>query len=147
MVRVVQPLITEAEETALNRVLEYMADEAKEYKSLPPAERRNHIYGAVLILRMMARFHRPLFELGRTLSTPGALNAMTAAGENAVPFLRRHQFGDWGEVGFQDWELNDQALAEGSRIFSVYRTGLGERLWVITEADRSATTILLPEEY
>ena len=69
------------------------------------------------------------------------------AGENAGDYLRRHEFGDWGEVGFQDWESNDQALTDETRLFSVYRTQLDERIWVITEADRSVTTLLLPEEY
>lgn len=147
MVRIIQPLLSEAEQAALNQVLEYMADEAKEYRSLPPAERRNHIYAAVLTLRTAALLHRPLFELGRTLSTPGALAALNSAEENGGDFLRRHQFGDWGDVGHEDWEQNDQALTDGSRLFSVYRTRLDERIWVITEADRSATTILLPEEY
>jgi hypothetical protein len=147
MVRIIQPLLSEAEQEALNRVLEYLADEAKEYRALAPAERRNHIYESVLTLRTAALLHRPLFELGRTLSTPGALAALNTAKENGADFLRRHQFGDWGDVGHEDWEQNDQALTDGSRLFSVYRTRLDERIWVITEADRSATTLLLPDEY
>lgn len=147
MVRVIQPLLSEIEQAALNRVLEYLADEAKEYSALSTAERRGHIYESVLTLRTAALLHRPLFELGITLSTPGALAALNTAEQNGADFLRRHQFGDWGDVGHEDWEQNDQALTEGSRILSVYRTRLGERIWIITEANRSATTLLLPEEY
>lgn len=147
MVRVIQPLLSEEEEAALNRVLEYLADEVKEYKSLSPEERKNHIYRDVLTLRAAYPFSRPLFELGNTVSTPGAVSAIAEAGENAGDYLRRHESGDWGDVGLEDWESNDEALTEGTRIFSVYRTRLDERIWVITEADRSVTTLLLPEDY
>lgn len=87
------------------------------------------------------------FRLGRLLITPGAQQALDAAGENPFTFLLRHVSGDWGDVDEEDKRSNEQAVAEGRRILSGYRTGQGERIWVITEADRSATTILLPEEY
>jgi hypothetical protein len=61
-------------------------------------------------------------------------------------FLMRHAAGDWGEVDAEDWSLNDQAVNDGTRLLSVYRTLKGNKLWVITEADRSVTTILLPDE-
>lgn len=147
MVKIIQPLLSEGEETALTRVLEYLADEAKEYKALNPEERKNHIYRAVLTLRAASLLSKPIFELGNTVSTPGAVDAIAKAGENAADYLSRHEFGDWGDVGFEDWESNDQALTDGTRLFSVYRTRLDERIWVITEADRSVTTLLLPEEY
>ena len=91
--------------------------------------------------------HRPLFDLGRTLITPGALEALTDAKQSPVTFLERHATGDWGECDREDAIENDLALTQDSRILSVYRTTKGVRLWIITEADRSATTILLPEEY
>jgi hypothetical protein len=87
-----------------------------------------------------------LFPLGRLIATPGALTALTAAGENPVGLLVRHQSGDWGDVGPEDRRANDRDLQEGGRLLSAYDVG-GCRVWVITEADRSATTILLPAEY
>ena len=87
-----------------------------------------------------------LFPLGRLVATPGALTALTAAGENPVGLLIRHQSGDWGDVGPEDRRANDRDLRGGGRLLSTYNVG-STRVWVITEADRSATTILLPAEY
>ena len=87
-----------------------------------------------------------LFPLGRLVATPGALTALAAAGENPVWLLARHQSGDWGDVGLEDRRTNNRDLREGRRLLSAYDVG-GSRVWVITEADRSATTILLPAEY
>ena len=87
------------------------------------------------------------FKLGDLLSTPAALAALFRSGQTPLFFLARHARGDWGDVDAEDWKLNDAAVREGSRILSAYTTLNGERVWVITEADRSATTILLPEEY
>ena len=94
----------------------------------------------------------PRFTPGQLVATPGALGAMVESGQDASEFLHRHLQGDWGDVSAQDAQLNDQALSDGTRLLSVYRTRLGARLWVITEAAdekgyRCATTILLPEEY
>ncbi len=89
----------------------------------------------------------PLFSLGQTVATPGALEALEKAGQAPSAFLRRHHHGDWGEVCEEDAAENDLSLREGFRILSAYRTACDDRLWIITEADRSATTILLPEEY
>jgi hypothetical protein len=88
-----------------------------------------------------------LFPLGRLLATPGALEALSEAGEDAMTFIRRHQEGEWGELSREDAAANTLALVTGERILSAYRTAANVRLWVLTEADRSATTILLPEEY
>jgi hypothetical protein len=87
------------------------------------------------------------FPLGRVVATPGALEALQASGQAPWDFLSRHVSGDWGEVDAEDWHLNDQALEVGSRILSAYKTATGVKIWVITEADRAVTTILLPEEY
>lgn len=89
---------------------------------------------------------RPLFGLGRTLSTPGALVVMLGIDVSPISLLSRHQRGDWGELDPEDKAENDTALITGARIFSAYIFDT-VKLWVITEADRSATTILLPEEY
>ena len=90
---------------------------------------------------------KPLFPLGQNLATPGALEALAASGQSPVEFLRRHVVGDYGIVGSDDAKLNDEAVINGERLLSAYRTKKGEKIWIITEADRSVTTILLPEEY
>ena len=89
----------------------------------------------------------PLFPLGRTVATHGALEALADAGQTPLPFLRRHARGDWGLVDKADARANDEAVRARERILSVYRTAKGVHLWVITEADRSATTLLLPSDY
>lgn len=90
---------------------------------------------------------KPLFALGKIVATPGALEALTASGQTAVEFLKRHITGDWGDVCDEDRGLNDEAVASGERLLSSYRTTKGIKLWVITEADRSSTCLLLPSEY
>lgn len=85
------------------------------------------------------------FIPGRILITAGALRTLTAESVQAA-FLR-HLRGDWGEVCPEDAASNDEALRIGARLVSAYRDDRGTRFWIITEADRSATTILLPEEY
>jgi hypothetical protein len=87
------------------------------------------------------------FALGRTFITPGAEEALQIAGQTAIEFLRRHMSGDWGELSDDDIKENEFSLANGFRLLSRYETAKGELLWIITEADRSATTILLPSEY
>jgi len=89
----------------------------------------------------------PKFELGRTVMTPGAQQAMVQAGENPATFLRRHQHGDWGDMSAEDVQENEFSLQNGFRLMSSYMLQDGTKIWVITEADRSVTTILLPEEY
>ena len=85
------------------------------------------------------------FPLGVLYTTPGAQAAIP--GDEMVAALRRHIAGDWGDVDEHDWEENELSLREGFRLFSVYRTKAGEKFWIITEADPSCTTVLLPEEY
>ena len=87
------------------------------------------------------------FPLGQTVATPGALEALQEAGQSPAEFLSRHVQADWGEVCAEDGKLNDDALVNGERVLSAYRTCKGVRLWVITEADRSSTCVLLPEDY
>jgi len=87
------------------------------------------------------------FDLGQIVYTPGAENELQESGQEVTFFLQKHAWGDWGEVDAEDKASNDEALKEGSRILSAYRTLKGEKIWVITEADRSVTTLLLPEEY
>jgi len=95
--------------------------------------------------------HRPpsvtRFALGQTYVTPGAEEALMIAGQTGIEFLRRHMSIDWGDLSDEDVRENELSLREGFRLLSAYRTAKGQKLWIITEADRSATTILLPSEY
>ncbi len=84
--------------------------------------------------------------LGQVVATPGALAALTAAGVSAASLLDRHGRGDWGEVGREDWKSNDWSVVNGERLLSSYMVA-GVVIWIITERDRSATTLLLPDEY
>jgi hypothetical protein len=88
---------------------------------------------------------RAKFAPGQRLETAGA-RTMLSRQEREQAFAR-HLTGDWGEVDAEDWERNEQALAHNERLLSRYTTNCGVVHWVITEADRSVTTILLPEEY
>lgn len=93
------------------------------------------------------------FSLGQLLSTPAALQAMADSGQTPLEFVSRHAKGDWGEELCQeDKRLNDQAVVDGSRILSAYKTRSGVKIWIITEAaddngHRAATTALLPSQY
>lgn len=88
----------------------------------------------------------PLFRLGGVYATPGALDLLRSNTLTPYAFLHRHQTGDWGELDAEDVEANRTALHHGTRLLSSYPIG-NQRLWIITEADRSSTTLLLPEEY
>ena len=87
------------------------------------------------------------FPLGQLVATPGALDALERTGQSPLEFLSRHASGDWGEVCEADKKENDFSVRNGFRLLSAYRLRDGTKIWIITEADRSATTILLPEEY
>jgi len=84
------------------------------------------------------------FSLGQVVATRGAYETLDVADIGTA--LRRHMAGDWGDVCAEDRQANEDALASGGRLFSVYHAG-GVKFWIITEADRSATTVLLPDEY
>jgi len=86
-----------------------------------------------------------LFELGRIVATPGALEVLSP--EEPLALLQRHQSGDWGEVPPADARENRLSVKRGFRVLSSYTVASGERVWVLTEADRSSTTILTPSEY
>ncbi len=88
-----------------------------------------------------------LFLLGRVVATPGALTALESAGQTPQEFLDRHVTGDWGRLPEEDVAANERALIHGGRIFSGYDLADGTRMWLITEADRSSTCLLLPSEY
>jgi len=86
------------------------------------------------------------FPLGHLVSTPAALELLDREAVNATELLQRHQRGDWGDVEEEDAQDNEHAIVNGLRILSSYKVG-SSRLWILTEADRSATTLMLPEEY
>jgi len=87
------------------------------------------------------------FDLGQLLATPGALRALEEAEQDPLGFLIRHVTGDWGDLDEEDKAENELSLRQGLRLLSAYHLSTGVKIWVITERDRSATTILLPEEY
>ena len=88
------------------------------------------------------------FPLGQVVATPGAIEAMKSEGADAGGLLARHGAGDWGEVCAEDKKANEAALKHEARLMSAYTLPkTGAKLWVITEADKSATTLLLPDEY
>ena len=87
------------------------------------------------------------FSIGRLVATPGALEAFARTGQHPIKFVTRHQRGDWGDVPPEDAEENELSVQEGFRILSSYRLQDKTRIWIITEADRSSTCVLLPEEY
>ena len=89
----------------------------------------------------------PLFNPGRIVATPGAMDALNDSPMQAAMLLDRHMRGDWGDICEEDSRANMDALRYGNRLVSVYATQSGARLWIITESDRSTTTLLLPDEY
>jgi hypothetical protein len=90
---------------------------------------------------------KSLFPLGLLVATPGVLAALAGTGQSPQVFIARHVTGDWGDLPQEDVAENQRALIVGSRLFSAYNLADGTRLWIITEHDRSATTLLLPNEY
>src|SRR5206468_11061601 len=101
--------------------------------------------GSVPMEQRTSQSSQPKFLLGRIVATPGVLSALTS--EDIQTALSRHVTGDWGDLDEEDRRENELSLANGFRLLSAYRSKAGVKFWVITEADRSVTTILLPEEY
>ncbi len=91
--------------------------------------------------------NKALFSLGQIFLTIGAREALTESNQMPNEFLAKHQSGDWGDVCEDDIKENDFSVREGFRILSAYKLNSGVKIWVITEADKSSTTILLPGEY
>jgi hypothetical protein len=88
---------------------------------------------------------QPKFALGRIVATPNALAHLTH--DDVLSALNRHRVSDWGDVCPEDRQANERALIKGGRLLSVYHSVSGTKFWIITEADRSVTTVLLPEDY
>jgi hypothetical protein len=89
----------------------------------------------------------PLFKLGTIVATPAALDVLSRSRQSPGEFLTKHARGEWGDLDPFDTEANQTAIRDGSRILSSYKTRLGEAIWVITEADRTSSCLLLPCEY
>ena len=94
-----------------------------------------------------AQGSRLLFSLGQIVATPGALEALTPHEGLGLKLLMRHVSGDWGNVNREDAAQNDLSAKQGFRILSSYTTPDSTKIWIITESDRSVTTLLLPSEY
>jgi len=92
---------------------------------------------------MVYHLMTPRFPLGSIVATPAALNL----GADLNRYMHRHHCGDWGDLCDEDRQANEEALEAGERLLSCYQVGGGKRIYIITERDRSATTVLLPEEY
>ena len=101
----------------------------------------------------MVSLNYPKFRLGQIVATPGALEALKEANQAPDEFLKKHMYGSWGDLCEEGKKANDQAVAhegnmdEQQRVLSSYQTKKGVKIWIITEWDRSATTLLLPSEY
>ena len=87
------------------------------------------------------------FNFGNVVATRPLFEYCKARGFSLLPYMVRHAQGDWGDVCKEDWESNDEALKSGQRLLSEYKLPDGKRIWIITEWDRSATTLLFPEDY
>lgn len=88
---------------------------------------------------------KPRFSLGEVVATAHAMAVLPSPDMQLA--LQRHVVGDWGDVGKEDRQANEQALLKGTRLLSIYGSSKGVKFWIITEADRSATTVLFPEDY
>ena len=89
----------------------------------------------------------PRFPLGQLVATPGALAALEEAEQDPLELITRHVTGDWGNLEEEDKQENEFSVNRQLRILSAYKLPTGDKIWIITEADRSATTLLLPSEY
>lgn len=94
---------------------------------------------------MKTEYNEPFLAIGQLVATTNCANTVPQV--DIEQALERHRRGDWGDVGKEDWDSNDQAVMNGDRILSSYRSSNGTKFWIITEHDRSVTTILLPEDY
>ena len=91
--------------------------------------------------------NQPAFDLGQIVATPGALAVLEKAGQGPGEFLTRHSNREWCDLSDEDRKENNYSLGHGFRLVSSYRTNAGDKLLIITESDRTVTTLLLPQEY
>jgi len=137
---------------ALDRVLDYLHSsslwdaERADFESGDTRNQAFHTFSAFQALRAFLMRGLLDVELGRVVTTPGVIERLDE--EDISGSINRHRCGDWGDLHYEDWEQNETAFKEGRRLLSRYHSPIdGETFWVITEADRSVTTVLLPEEY
>ena len=90
---------------------------------------------------------KPLLPLGQVVATPGAIAALDRVAASAHRLLERHQAFDYGDLSDEDRQANDDVVLDDDRVLSSYTLSSGEKIWIVTEADRSSTTILTPDEY
>ena len=90
---------------------------------------------------------RPRFSLGMVVATPSAIAAAAAANDVLMRYVARHVLGEWGDLPPEDVRANERALKDGSRLLSAYHLRDNTKIWIWTEADRSSTCVMLPEEY
>ena len=109
-----------------------------------PADQNNTNHIAIIVVPLKPK--PPLFPLGQIVATRGVLTHLEHEGITADAYLNRHVRGDWGDVPPEDAEMNRYAILVGARIMSSYEIA-DKRVWIITEADRSVTTLLFPDEY
>jgi hypothetical protein len=157
--------LTQTQQEAKNAYLDKQSEQMlNQYRNAKPTERKAIIKNIDSFLSVISkeeklfwlRFRRKLeslnekkilFPLGQIFMTVGAREALEEANQQPFEFLSHHQTGDWGIVGKEDWQENDFSVKAGFRILSAYKTAREVKIWIITEADRSSSTILLPEEY
>jgi hypothetical protein len=101
--------------------------------------------GALVNTQSTAETPIALFRIGRIVVTPNALESLSQS--DILTGLRCHQAGDWGDVSDHDRQANDRAIEKGARVVSVYQSANRVKFWIITEADRRTTTVLLPQDY
>jgi len=147
----VSPNVQQLGET-INKSLRHIKNHIQErrngYSSAFPNER------TLSLNHQLRDFYEPspshnamLFPLGDLVATPGALRVLEECAVLPIRLIARHSRGDWGDVPTEDVRSNTEALILGSRLLSSYTIANGLKIWLITEADRSTTTILLPSEY
>lgn len=158
--------LTQTQANAKQSLLSYQKEQLLKMYNVADIEERktvvNHIYAFLSIvsqdekifwlkfineLQKLDERPKPLFLLGKVFLTIGAREALEESNQSPSEFLARHEIGDWGIIGKEDSKENDLSVKEGFRILSAYKTKNEVKIWIITEADRSSTTILLPEEY
>lgn len=147
MATIIETFLSDEETKALQAIVKYMTEQERaDYAACTPAERPNHIYSSVLTLAACGWFFPPVVDIAEVVITPLARKLVRDSSQHLWEFLTPHRYGDWGDICTADWLDNDAALSSSGRLFSSYKTKNGEQLSVITEADRSVTTVLLPSE-
>ena len=136
-------LYTQADKNERKAVISHI------YAFLPVVSKDEKVFWLKFISKLQKTDEnpKPLFPLGQIVMTIGAKEALAESNQLPNEFLAKHQTGDFGIIGKEDWQENLLSIKEGFRILSAYKTTKGEKIWIITESDRSCSTVLLPSEY